>query len=190
MRAARISALLLACSLAACGHTHKVVVQAPPPTPPAPERPLVAVPGPGELPEYPVPTLRPGSQSQDQPSDTAATTPPSDQGQQGEANHASSGEEATAAAASTPVQPVDPNRLIGLTENDAVKLLGPPTEKMDSPPSRVWTYRSTACDMKLFFYPEVGGATYRSLTYQIDDRDPADEGYRGCVGSLVKTHAG
>ena len=188
MRAARTGALLLACSLAACGHTHKVVVQAPPPPPPAPERSLVAVPGPGELPEYPVPTLRPGSEPEGQPSDASAAS--SEQAQPAESSHVSSGEQTAVAAASVPVQPVDPNRLIGLTEKDATNLLGPPAEKMDSPPSRVWTYRSVGCDVKLFFYPEVGGATYRSLTYQIDDRDPADEGYRGCVGSLVKSHAG
>ena len=44
-----------------------------------------------------------------------------------------------------------------------MNLLGPPVDKAESPPSRVWTYRSQTCDVKLFFYPEVGGTTYRTL---------------------------
>jgi len=94
------------------------------------------------------------------------------------------------APAATPAASYDPDRLVGLSESEATNLLGPPAEKSDAPPSRVWTYRSDTCDVKLFFYPEVGGSTYRTLTYEINDRDPADTTHGGCVGVLVKAHAG
>jgi hypothetical protein len=211
MRALRTGALLLAFCLAACGHTHTVTVVKPA-VAVAPTRPLVTVPGPAELPQYPVPELKPGT-------DVAAAPAPTDTGSQTgtPAEGAASSEPAAPAAASTteggvssqpaataapstaaapnapaaaPAADYDPDRLVGLSEADAMSLLGPPVEKSDSPPSRVWTYRSQTCDVKLFFYPEVGGTTYRTLTYEINDRDPADTTHGGCVGGLVKAHAG
>jgi len=210
MRALRTGALLLAFCLAACGHAHTVTVVKPVVQPP--QRPLVTVPGPAELPQYPVPELKPGT-------DVAATPAPAVGGSQTgtPAEGAASSQAAAPAAASTtggaassqpaapaapstaavPIAPAaapaaeyDPDRLVGLSETDAMNLLGPPVEKADSPPSRVWTYRSQTCDVKLFFYPEVGGTTYRTLTYEINDRDPADTTHGGCVGGLVKAHAG
>ena len=46
------------------------------------------------------------------------------------------------------------------------------------------------CDVKLFFYPEVGGSAYRALTYQIDERGAADATHNACLSSLAKPHAG
>ena len=83
----------------------------------------------------------------------------------------------------------DPDHLVGLSETDALRLLGKPKSKADTPPSRVWTYSSTSCDLRLFFYPEIGSTSYRTLTYEIDDRDPTDSSRRSCVGGLLKNHA-
>jgi hypothetical protein len=83
----------------------------------------------------------------------------------------------------------DPDHLVGLSEADALRLLGKPKSRADTPPSRIWTYSSTTCDLRLFFYPEIGGTSYRTLTYEIDDRDPTDSNRRSCVGGLLKNHA-
>jgi hypothetical protein len=83
----------------------------------------------------------------------------------------------------------DPDHLVGLSESDALRLLGKPKSRADTPPSRVWTYSSTSCDLRLFFYPEIGSTSYRTLTYEIDDRDPTDSSRRSCVGGLLKNHA-
>jgi|SRR5579871_236820 len=197
MRALRTGALLLAFCLAACGHAHTVTAAKPVV---APTRPLVSVPGPAELPQYPAPELKPGTDV------AAAPAPAVSAGQTGTPAAASATEGAVSSGAVAPAAPskapapdastavptaeYDPDRLVGLSEADATNLLGPPVEKSDAPPSRVWTYRSQTCDVKLFFYPEVGGTTYRTLTYEIDDRDPADTTHGACVGGLVKTHAG
>ena len=83
----------------------------------------------------------------------------------------------------------DPDHLVGLSEADALRLLGKPKTRADTPPSRVWTYSSTSCELRLFFYPEIGGTSYRTLTYEIDDHDPTDTNRRACVGGLLKNHA-
>src|SRR5579872_3790976 len=154
MRALRTGALLLAFCLAACGHAHTVTVVKPAVQPPL--RPLVTVPGPAELPLYPVPELKPGS-------DVAATPSPTDAGSQTatpvagaasiqpaavnttggavSAAPTAPGAPSTAAVpnapAAAPAAEYDPDRLVGLSETDAMSLLGPPAEKADSPPSRV-----------------------------------------------------
>jgi hypothetical protein len=83
----------------------------------------------------------------------------------------------------------DPDHLVGLSEADALRLLGKPKTRADTPPSRIWTYSSTNCELRLFFYPEIGGTSYRTLTYEIDDHDPTDTNRRACVGGLLKNHA-
>ena len=239
MRALRTGALLTAFCLAACSHAHPVTAK---PGATAATRPLVTVPGPAELPQYPVPELKPGADVVNVPASTVTGVetgaPPASTTGSGAAAAASATEGTTssqstapavpsttggaasnqaaasvvstttestgqpaattapstgsapAAAEATPTAEYDPDRLVGLSEADATNLLGSPAEKTESPPSRVWTYRSQTCDVKLFFYPEVGGTTYRTLTYEINDRDPADTTHGGCVGGLVKAHAG
>ena len=89
------------------------------------------------------------------------------------------------------VAPVsDAAHLVGLSQTDAEKMFGLPAESKELPPSRIWTYHSSVCDVKLFFYPEVGGPAYRALTYQIDERGAADATHNACLSSLAKPHAG
>src|SRR4029077_14750997 len=52
-----------------------------------------------------------------------------------------------------PSSSMKPLQLIGLTEAGTTKLLGQPAETEVSPQSRIWTYRSAACTLKIFFYP-------------------------------------
>jgi hypothetical protein len=89
------------------------------------------------------------------------------------------------------VAPVsDAAHLVGLSQTDAEKMFGLPAESKELPPSRIWTYHSSVCDVKLFFYPEVGGPAYRALTYQIDERGAADATHNACLSSLAKSNAG
>jgi hypothetical protein len=44
--------------------------------------------------------------------------------------------------------------------------------------------------VKLFFYPEIGGPTFRALTYQIDERGADDATHNACLTSLAKLPAG
>jgi hypothetical protein len=85
---------------------------------------------------------------------------------------------------------IDAAHLVGLSQSDATVMFGPPAESKDLPPSKVWTYHSPVCDMKLFFYPEVGRSTFRALTYQIDERGASDATHNACLSSLAKPRAG
>ena len=96
--------------------------------------------------------------------------------------------------AGTAVQPlalgtaphVKPPQLIGLTELAAAKLLGQPTETEVASQSRIWTYRSGICTLKLFFYSTDKAPDYRVLTYQIEEQHPADPDHGDCLAGLVK----
>jgi hypothetical protein len=156
-------------------------------------------------------TVASGATSSTVPSSTASssTAPSSTTAQSSTAQSstaASSTAPSTTAMSVTPVQPGvaqapaadsvtvasnddDPDHLVGLSEADALRLLGKPKSRADTPPSRIWTYSSLTCDLRLFFYPEIGGTSYRTLTYEIDDRDPTDSNRRSCVGGLLKNHA-
>jgi len=189
------SLLMLATVLVACSNH---------PLKPAPSyvgqptsaRPLVETPPPAVMPVSLAPELKPGGQVSLErlraEGDTdaallAAAVADSGATQPLEASPASAPAAAgTATSASTDT---DPEHLVGLSEADAIRLLGNPKTRADTPPSRVWTYRSTSCDLRLFFYPEIGGTSYRTLTYEIDNRDPTDTNRRNCVGGLLKNHA-
>ena len=83
----------------------------------------------------------------------------------------------------------DAAHLVGLSQSDATKLFGQPAERRNLPPSEIWTYHSTICDVKLFFYPEVGTRTFRALTYQIDNRGVSDAIHNACLSNLTNNQA-
>jgi hypothetical protein len=83
--------------------------------------------------------------------------------------------------------PMKPLQLIGLTEAGTTKLLGQPAEAVVSPQSRIWTYRSAACTLRVFFYSIAAAPDFRALTYQIEDRNPADPDHSACLAGIIKS---
>jgi hypothetical protein len=205
MRLLQFGTLAIAAALAGCANygepaisrSSRPLVQAPQPAQlpkpalkPAPE-PGSTTPGPAAQP--PAPQASPaeaGAQTttqaspESQPSAESQASPQSQPSQT--ANQPAS---APTAAAPAPAVP-EPAQLVGLSQADAGKIFGPPVERSDSPPSQIWTYRSDICDLKLYFYPEVGGSAYRALTYQIDDRGSNDATHHTCLTSLAKPRDG
>jgi hypothetical protein len=202
MRMLRLSTLVMLCLLAGCATRRPPVVL--PPAKPAPpavdQRALVETPPPATVPDPPLPALKPGTEltltetealadqaSPKGPPVERDTTPTP--GQKAMGRMAATGSSGTPAVLA--VAPVsDAAHLVGLSQTDAEKMFGLPAESKELPPSRIWTYHSSVCDMKLFFYPEVGGPAYRALTYQIDERGAADATHNACLSSLAKPHAG
>jgi len=84
----------------------------------------------------------------------------------------------------------DPEILLKRDTAEMADLLGTPTRIEDSPPAIIWVYEmQDVCSLKLFFYPELEGTRYITLTYEIT---PA-EGARAeeiCVSALRRTHVG
>jgi hypothetical protein len=212
MRPARLaSSLIMAGLVAACSdhpiETGRSVYL----SPRMPVRTLVETPPAAKVPAPPTPALRPGSVAgleqlraggdADAELLAADTANNAAAGSTGAAAAAQPGSPQPASTQPGSAQPPasdsitvassdnDPDHLVGLSESDALRLLGKPKSRADTPPSRVWTYSSTSCDLRLFFYPEIGSTSYRTLTYEIDDRDPTDSSRRSCVGGLLKNHA-
>jgi hypothetical protein len=97
--------------------------------------------------------------------------------------------------AGTVVQPIDTGspspvkapQLIGLSEAGTTKLLGQPAKTEVFHLSRIWTYRSAACTLKLFFYSTAGAPDFRAMTYQIEERNPADPDHSACLTGLLRS---
>ena len=195
MRMLRLSALVMLCLLAGCATRRPLVAPPPPAPPPVDQRALVETPPPTTVPTPPLPALKPGTEltlaESEALSDQASPKgPPVERdptpGQKALGRMAA--QVSNVPAAIVPVS--DAAHLVGLSQADAEKMFGPPAESKELPPSRIWTYHSSVCDMKLFFYPEVGGPAYRALTYQIDERGAADATHNTCLSSLAKPRAG
>jgi hypothetical protein len=68
------------------------------------------------------------------------------------------------AAVPTPADlAVPPPKLIGLTEQETVTLLGPPSAQWDRPPAKVWHYQGPDCAVDVFFYLDVSRNEFSAL---------------------------
>jgi hypothetical protein len=196
MRMLRLGTLLMLCLLAGCATRRPPVAVVPPPAPPpVDQRALVETPPPATVPDPPLPALKPGTEltlaESEALSDQASPKGPPVEREPTPGQKALGRMAAQVTNGPAAIVPVsDAAHLVGLSQTDAEKMFGLPAESKELPPSRIWTYHSSVCDVKLFFYPEVGGPAYRALTYQIDERGAADATHNACLSSLAKPHAG
>jgi hypothetical protein len=184
--AARSEFLLVAVLLAGCVQTGPVAQwrQADPrPRIVTNERAYVEAPAPVKFLEPPLPAVKPydGSVPKDEPMVDAVASQRVPDGP-------------TAGITVEPIRigsssPMKPLQLIGLTEAGTTKLLGQPAEAEVSPQSRIWTYRSAACTLKIFFYPIAAAPDFRALTYQIEERNPANPDHSACLAGMMKSSA-
>ena len=69
-----------------------------------------------------------------------------------------------AAAAPTPGDlGAQPLKLIGLTQQETVTLLGTPSAQWDRPPAKVWHYQGPGCAVDVFFYLDVSRNEFSAL---------------------------
>ena len=197
MRAVQLSTLLLLSVVAGCSQRHPVSIAVQPVPPPAPiQRTLIETPPPAMIPVPPLPVLKPGTEYSLAESEALANqaSPKAPLEPQITASQRAMGRTvvhtANGSAAGVEALPLtDVAHLVGFSQADTMKLFGPPAARKSLPPSQVWTYRSTICDLILFFYPEVGGAAFRALTYQISERGASDATHTACLASLIKLPA-
>jgi len=75
-------------------------------------------------------------------------------------------------------------RLTGRTRADLALLLGTPDFVRRDPPAEIWQYRSAACVLDLFLYPEAGEF---QVTYaETRDRRSMRRAGPGCVAGLLR----
>ena len=148
------------------------------------ERAYVEAPTPAKFLDPPLPAVKPDNQLSLAPSHPRIVDTLASQRARGELTAGSVVQPINTESSS----PVKAPQLIGLTEAETTKLLGQPTETEVFSLSRIWTYRSAACILKLFFYSTAAAALdFRALTYQIDERNPADPDHSACLAGLLKS---
>ena len=97
---------------------------------------------------------------------------------------AASGAKPAAEAKAEP-QPIGPERIVGLTEAQTAELLGPPADREERAPARLWRYAARGCTATVIFYPEVESLTYRVLEVEIVDREGRETAGRACLGEIA-----
>jgi hypothetical protein len=80
----------------------------------------------------------------------------------------------------------DLDELVGLEFWQVESMIGRPTFDEVKPPARVWTYNSKSCILTILFYPQVGGETFRALTYEVMATEGSSpESAEGCFEQLL-----
>lgn len=80
------------------------------------------------------------------------------------------------------IKPISPGRLVGMTREEAFALFGAPKGERSDPPATVWTWRSSRCQLDLFFYMDVNTRGMRALTYEVIGKPSQPT----CLGELSK----
>jgi hypothetical protein len=93
------------------------------------------------------------------------------------------------AVASPPQAAVAPSpqvkELIGLDQPAATYLFGAAVERTEEPPATVWRYKSSTCELDLFFYLDLRSGRMRTLHYTFKG-DAADSTARqNCLRDLA-----
>ncbi len=84
----------------------------------------------------------------------------------------------------TPAVPNDPVILVGLTQEQANAMLGPPFSIRQETPATVWAYRIGDCQLDLFFYEDVKSKRQQSLAYELQTREKTDQAQRACFNRI------
>jgi hypothetical protein len=150
---------LLALLLSACATPKPDPTPAPKPSPPVATAPQALVPAtpvpkpkPKPKPPVPRPAAKPPVVTSDSAPQVAAlpSAPPVE-------------------LAPEPARPAfDPDRLIGLTEQQAEAALGQPGRVEESPPSRTLHYAEGRCVLRLHLFMEMTSRSFRTLSYDLN----------------------
>lgn len=81
-------------------------------------------------------------------------------------------------------KPLEPSKLVGLTEEEIKQLIGAPAAVSQQPPAVVWSYSSAGCGLQLFFYLDMTSQLYKTLTYELKPKKPGELRGSACVASL------
>ena len=92
------------------------------------------------------------------------------------------------ATSSLPVESTDPERLIGMSQNEAASLLGEPTQRAEAAPATVWRYAGPRCELDLYFYLDLQSQVLRVLHYEVKGDEPTDTRRGRCFEQFVAEH--
>jgi hypothetical protein len=89
--------------------------------------------------------------------------------------------ETSPAPVPAPAPALAPEKLKGLSEAQALTLLGEPAFRQDRPPARVWVYEAAECRLELAFYLDVSGSGFHVLSHKTAAKGPAPRTGAACV---------
>lgn len=72
-----------------------------------------------------------------------------------------------------------PPKLVGLSEDETVELLGRPAEESERPPGKVWLYRAGSCQLSVHLFPDMEKGGFYALDYA------AEGGRDTCLGKVA-----
>jgi hypothetical protein len=82
------------------------------------------------------------------------------------------------------IQPIEPEKLVGLSQDETRRLFGNPSAMRDEPPAVIWTYGSAGCGLEISFYLDLASQTFKALTYDLKPNGPKGLQGGACVASL------
>lgn len=68
------------------------------------------------------------------------------------------------AAGAAPLAP----KLVGLSEDETIDLLGHPAEESTQPPGKIWIYKAGGCQLSVHLFPDMDRGGYYALDYSAD----------------------
>jgi hypothetical protein len=87
------------------------------------------------------------------------------------------------------VEPVDLDRLGGVTESTVVATIGAPDSVREQPPGKVWIYSHGACRVEVYLYPSVDVGNMAVLGTAIVPNSLADAERERCRRDLARRTA-
>lgn len=89
-----------------------------------------------------------------------------------------------------PTTPLDPDRLVGLDQEQTVEILGPPTVTGSEDPATVWTYTAGNCSLDLMFYLDLKSQRFHALAYRVNTEKASEEARRECLAKVGSRYLG
>jgi hypothetical protein len=79
-----------------------------------------------------------------------------------------------------------PANLIGLTEEETTRLLGPATSTESRGPAQIWRYENSRCELDLVFFMEMRTGLRRSLHYDFKSGADNPAQQQACITAIVQ----
>lgn len=76
--------------------------------------------------------------------------------------------------------------LVGLDEQRAIELLGPPATTEDRAPARIWHYKSSRCELELIFFMEMRTGLMRTLHYDFKAGADNPKQQQACLTAIMR----
>ena len=82
------------------------------------------------------------------------------------------------------------DRLLGLSEASLEIWLGPPQQRLDQAPARVWRYVESQCHLDTFLYLDMQTKEFHVLHYEVASNDGSAQRKDECLRQILVRNGG